>query len=368
MNTPIVTPAPAETLGWQDARHLLLLLMLSLPVIGHLSGSSGKLSLLFLVVIAAIDALIGARPGAAKPHPWPTVRHAWFTAFLYGYVLLHIGLITWAIGVVAANRSMEDALWRAVAIGMVTGTFGITIAHELGHRASRLDRRLSQLLLVTVCYGHFYVEHNRGHHARVATSSDPATARFGESFYRFFPRSVFGGFAHAWRLEVMRLGAAGGQAWSLANRVIWYVAAELALCVVAGIVAGAAGVVFFIVQSVVAFTLLELVNYVEHYGLVRKRDANGRYERVAAHHSWNSDTWFGNAILINLQRHSDHHADSSRPYETLRSIEAAPQLPTGYGGMILLAMVPPLWFRFMDKRVHAANGIAPARGLRGRLE
>lgn len=358
MNTRTATPLPSALLGLQDARHLLVLAMLALPVAGHLSGTSGRLSLLFLVVVAAVDAIIGTHPSASKPHPWPAMRHPWFSGFLYGYAFLHVALLVWAIAIIAADPSIEDALWRAVSIGFVTGTFGITIAHELGHRASRLDRGLSQLLLVTVCYGHFYVEHNRGHHVRVATANDPATARLGESFYRFYPRTVYGSFAHAWRLEALRLEAQGGRAWSFDNRIVWLVGAALLLCACAWLAAGLPGLVFFVFQSVVAFTLLELVNYVEHYGLTRKREANGRVERVEPHHSWNSDTWFGNALLVNLQRHSDHHADSSRPYEALRSIDAAPQLPTGYAGMILLAMMPPLWFRVMDNRALAASAAA----------
>ena len=360
MNTRTFPSLPRAPFALQDARHLLVLAMLALPVAGHLSGTSGKLSLLFLVVVAAIDAVIGVRPAASTPHVWPATRHAWFSGFLYAYVFLHMALLVWSIAIVASNPSIEDALWRAVSIGFVTGTFGITIAHELGHRPSRLDRVLSQLLLVTVCYGHFYVEHNRGHHARVGTLSDPATARFGESFFRFYPRTVVGSFTHAWRLEAMRLETQGGRAWSPGNRIVWHVGAALLLCTIAWLVAGLAGLVFFVFQSVVAFTLLELVNYVEHYGLERKRDATGRIERVEPHHSWNSDTWFGNAILVNLQRHSDHHADSSRPYEALRSIDAAPQLPAGYAGMILLALLPPLWFRVMDGRALAASVSVPA--------
>ncbi len=341
-------------LAWQDARHLLLIAMLALPVIGYVSGSSGKLSLLFLVVVAIIDALVGTRPGAAIPRPWPAVRHAWFSVFLYAYAVLQIVLIVWTLGVIAVKPGIEGALWFGVSIGFITGGFGITIAHELGHRPGRFDRFLSQVLLVSVCYGHFYVEHNRGHHARVGTPGDPASARLGESFYAFYLRTVTGSFAHAWRLEAMRLEAKGQSAWSPANRNLVYLAVEVALCAIAWGVAGTEGVVFFLFQSIVAFTLLELVNYVEHYGLTRQRNPDGRFEAVQPHHSWNSDTWFGNALLINLQRHSDHHADSSRPYEALRSIDSAPQLPTGYAGMILLAMVPPLWFRVMDGWVRRA--------------
>ena len=344
-------------LAWQDARHLLLFVMLALPVIGYLTGSSGKLSLLFLVVVAIIDALVGTRPDAAIPRPWPAVRHAWFSLFLYAYAVLQIALIVWTLGVIAAKPGIEGALWFGVSIGFITGGFGITIAHELGHRPGRFDRFVSQVLLVSVCYGHFYVEHNRGHHARVSTPGDPASARLGESFYAFYLRTVIGSFAHAWRLEAMRLEAKGQSAWSPANHNLVYLAVEVALCAIAFGLAGKEGVLFFVFQSIVAFTLLELVNYVEHYGLTRQRNADGRFEAVQPHHSWNSDTWFGNALLINLQRHSDHHADSSRPYETLRSIDSAPQLPTGYAGMILLAMLPPFWFRVMDRRVRGAGAV-----------
>jgi len=356
MATMHATLTKAGQLAWQDSRHLLLIAMLALPVIGFLSGASGKLSLLFLVVVAIIDALVGTRPGAARPRAWPAARQAWFSLFLYAYAVLQVALLVWSLGVIAAKPSIEGALWLGVSIGLITSGFGITIAHELGHRPGRFDRLLSQVLLITVCYGHFYVEHNRGHHARVGTPNDPASARLGESFYAFYLRSVIGGFAHAWRLEALRLEAKGQSAFSPANRNVVYVAAQLALCAIAFGLAGVEGALFFLFQSVVAFTLLELVNYVEHYGLTRQRNADGRYEAVQAHHSWNSDTWFGNALLINLQRHSDHHADSSRPYEALRSIDSAPQLPTGYAGMILLALLPPLWFRLMDWRVRRAGG------------
>jgi alkane 1-monooxygenase len=347
----------AAPLGWQDLRYLFLVALLALPFWGHAAGASGKLSLATLVVIALIDLAIGDKPGAAVPRAWPGRRHAFYSAFLYLYALAQFALIAWGLAVASAKPDLAGALWMGVAIGFITGGFGITIAHELGHRASRFDRALSQVMLATVCYAHFYVEHNRGHHARVATPGDPASARLGESFYRFFPRTVFGSFAHAWRLEALRLNAQGRGAWFLANRNVVYLIGQAALCALAWSAGGANGLAFFLFQSFVAFTLLELVNYVEHYGLARQRNADGRYETVAPRHSWNSDSWFGNAILVNLQRHSDHHADSSRPYETLRSIDSAPQLPTGYAGMILLALLPPLWFRVMDPRARAAAAL-----------
>lgn len=345
--------APASPLAWQDLRFLIALGLMALPVVGVVTGASGQLSLAFLFVIALIDAVIGVRPAQSRARAWPAARHGWFTAFLHGYAVLQLALIAWGVWLVSGPAGFAAAVWLGISVGFVTGSFGITFAHELGHRPGPRDRLVSQLLLTTVCYGHFFVEHNRGHHARVATPADPATARFGESFYRFLPRTVVMGFAHAWRLEALRLTAAGASAWSWRNRNVIYVMMQAAWCALAWSLAGAPGLVFFLVQAMVAVTLLELVNYVEHYGLTRKRAADGGFERVRPHHSWNSDTWFGNTLLVNLQRHSDHHADSSRPYETLRSIDDAPQLPTGYAGMVLLALAPPLYFHVMNPRVRA---------------
>jgi alkane 1-monooxygenase len=234
----------------------------------------------------------------------------------------------------------------------VTGGIGITVAHELGHRASRLDRALAKALLVTVLYGHFFVEHVRGHHVRVGTPDDPATAPRGMNVYRFWLRSVGGSFIHAWRLEALRLSRTGGSAWSLRNWVLTGSLLSVALVAAAWLAAGEKGLAFFIVQGVFAFTLLEVVNYVEHYGLRRSRDG-ARYEAVAPRHSWNADYTLSNWLLLNLQLHSDHHAHMERPFETLRSMPQAPQLPAGYPTMVVAALVPPLWFALIDPRLPA---------------
>jgi alkane 1-monooxygenase len=238
----------------------------------------------------------------------------------------------------------------AVAVGAVTGGMGITIAHELAHRPSRLDRLIAKALLVSVCYGHFTVEHIRGHHVRVGTPEDPATAPRGMNVYRFFVRSIVGSFAHAWKLEAIRLAHCGRSAWHPANWTLTGSVLSILLALVAGWWGGTAAVLLFVVQAVVAIGLLEIINYIEHYGLQRRR-VDGLYEPVHERHSWNADFTVSNWILFNLQLHSDHHTHMRRPYEQLRSAPDAPQLPAGYPAMLMLALVPPLWFAAMDRRI-----------------
>jgi alkane 1-monooxygenase len=254
----------------------------------------------------------------------------------------------------APELPMGQLVVFALAVGTVTGGMGITIAHELGHRASLLDRVIAKALLVSVCYGHFFVEHVRGHHVRVATPDDPATAPRGMSVYRFIPRSVIGSFAHAWRLERMRLDRAGRSVWQPSNWVLTGSLLSIALLAVAWAVSGPKAALLFTLQAIWAFVLLEIINYVEHYGLQRRR-VDGRYEPVREEHSWNADFAVSNWVLFNLQLHSDHHAHMSKPFEQLRTVPGAPQLPAGYPTMVLLALVPPLWFAVMDPRapVHA---------------
>ncbi|WP_308170636.1 alkane 1-monooxygenase [[Mycobacterium] fortunisiensis] len=248
--------------------------------------------------------------------------------------------------------SVADRLGLLVTVGIVGG-IGINAAHELGHKNARLERRLSRAALAQTCYGHFAVEHNRGHHARVATPDDPASSMLGQSLYRFIGRSVIGGLRSAWGLEARRLARHGRSPWTLQNDVLstWLTSAAL----FAGLAVWFGPVVLPLLagQAVVGVGLLEAVNYIEHYGLRRARLPDGRYERVSTQHSWNANTLVANIFLFHLQRHSDHHTNPQRRYQNLRSVQTAPQLPAGYGTMLMLALVPPLWRRVMDPRVIA---------------
>ncbi|WP_067863195.1 alkane 1-monooxygenase [Nocardia shimofusensis] len=245
-----------------------------------------------------------------------------------------------------------DKIGLAITIGLVGG-IGINTAHELGHKKVDLERWLSRIALAQTGYGHFYIEHNRGHHVRVATPEDPASSRLGESFWEFLPRTVKGSAVSAWQLEKARLERIGTGPWTWRNELLqaWAMTVVLYAALIA--VFGIGLVPWLILQAVFGFSLLEVVNYLEHYGLARQRGASGRYERAAPTHSWNSDHLVTNVFLYHLQRHSDHHAYPTRRYQTLRSWDGAPNLPSGYATMIMLAYFPPLWRKVMDKRVLA---------------
>jgi alkane 1-monooxygenase len=235
-------------------------------------------------------------------------------------------------------------------IGLIGG-LAINAAHELGHTRVQTGRRLSKVALAQTCYGHFFVEHHCGHHVRVATAEDPASARLGESLYAFIPRSVFGSLRSAWSLEARRLAGIGKPRWTLSNDVLNAWLLSVALFVVLAVWFGPVVLPWLIGQAIIGFCLLESVNYLEHYGLRRQKLASGRYERVRPAHSWNSSTVVVSVLLFRLQRHSDHHVNPLRNYQALRHVDEAPQLPSGYSGMLLLAMFPPLWRRVMDPRV-----------------
>jgi alkane 1-monooxygenase len=252
--------------------------------------------------------------------------------------------------VTAASREGIGA-WAVVALGIgvggVSGSQGITFAHELGHARSRVDRGLAWLLMMSVNYGHFMVEHYRGHHPRAATFEDPASARRGESLWRFLPRTLVGGWRSAWALEQRQL-AQLRRPW-LRSPLFWATLAQAAWLLALGWIGGAMVVLFWVVQSAYAVFLLEAVNYIEHYGLER-REVNGRREPFGAQHAWNADHLLTNCFIANLQRHSDHHLHAWKPYPELERLPA-PQLPAGYAGCLFLASVPPLWFRSMHARL-----------------
>ena len=245
-------------------------------------------------------------------------------------------------------------LGLALSVGVLGGV-GINTAHEMGHKKDSLERWLSKLTLAQTCYGHFYIEHNRGHHVRVATPEDPASSRFGETFWEFLPRSVFGSLRSSLRLEAQRIRRLDKNPWNPAtypsNDVLNAWAISLLLWGILIAVFGPALIPFVIIQAVFGFSLLESVNYLEHYGLLRQQNSSGRYERCTPAHSWNSDHVVTNLFLYHLQRHSDHHANPTRRYQTLRSMEGAPNLPSGYASMIGLTYFPPLWRKVMDHRV-----------------
>ncbi|MBW3467124.1 alkane 1-monooxygenase [Arthrospiribacter ruber] len=312
------------------------------------------------LLIPLMDYAIGRDIENLEKHEIPSATKEYFyrlVTFLWVYVQLAV--LIWGFYVVTFyNLSVGEWLWFTSGMALVTGGIGITVAHELGHKSEKLEQTYSKILLMTVCYMHFFIEHNRGHHVRVATPEDPATSRKGESFYSFWWRSVKDGYFSAWELEKQRLSKLGLSLWSAKNQMILFVLAPLlfvsVFTVIFSVIAGRFVweiPVFFAGQSVLGFTLLELVNYIEHYGMERKILPNGRYEKVSPLHSWNASQMVSNFFLFQLQRHSDHHAFAFKRYQVLDHHEDSPQLPQGYSAMIILAMFPPLWFRIMDPKL-----------------
>ena len=240
---------------------------------------------------------------------------------------------------------------RISAMGLLCGVFGINIGHELGHRSKWGQRFFGEVLLLTSLEMHFLPYHNSGHHFNVATPNDPATARKGEWLYLFWFRSQFGSYLQAWQIESKRLNKKGSNWFSFSNKMIIYSLAQLALITIIYAFFGWIVLVAFLMAATAGILLLETVNYIEHYGLLRKKKENGKYEKVQHQHSWNSDHILGRIFLFELSRHSDHHYKASKHYQLLDSLPNSPQMPTGYPGMMLLAMVPPLWVLFMGRQL-----------------
>jgi alkane 1-monooxygenase len=283
---------------------------------------------------------------------------------LYFRVLTVLTLLVWPAVLIYCAREFTLLPFGLIgkfawilSTGVLGGVLAINPAHELVHKTGRFERICGGLLLTSVGYHGFKIEHVRGHHVNVATPTDSSSARLGESVYAFVPRALRDNMRNAWRLEAQRLQQGGKRVWSLENEMLTWTALWLVLLVAFASWLGIAGAVFFIAQGIAAASTLEIINYVEHYGLARNEIAPGRYERVTHLHSWNAPQRFSNWLLFNLQRHSDHHAHARRRYQVLQHHDDSPQLPAGYATMFVLALVPPLWRRIMDPRAARARGL-----------
>jgi alkane 1-monooxygenase len=261
-------------------------------------------------------------------------------------------LLIFLVSLTEPSLSIVTIGGRILAMGLMCGVFGINIAHELGHRSDVFSQRLAQALLLSSLYMHFFIEHNKGHHRKVSTPDDPASSRFNEPLYFFWLRSVIGSYTSAWQLEADRLRRQGRSFWSMANQMLGFQLIQIGLVFIIGIMLGYQVALAFVAAAIIGFLLLETVNYIEHYGLQRQTSPKG-YETVGPHHSWNSNHLLGRVMLFELSRHSDHHFKATRKYQILRHLEESPQMPTGYPGMMLLSLIPPLWFRVMNPRVEA---------------
>ena len=362
--TAIPNPARRRLLlSLKKYAFLISMLPLAIPALLLAAGQALDLVNLFawgapvvvFVIIPILDWMLGQ--DALNPdevEEVPSMNKERFYKFLtLSWVVLFAGLQVWAMTLLASGMfSTLGAIGWVFSIGIVGG-LGINVAHELIHKDDRLETWAGGFLLSLVCYAGFKVEHLRGHHVHVSTPEDASSSRYNQSLYHFLPQAYVRNFLNAWKLEAQRLSRKGLKPFSWRNELIWWYGIS-ALALVAYTVAfGWLGAVFFLGQSFIAFTLLEIVNYLEHYGLHRRKLDNGRYERTMPEHSWNSNYFLTNVFLFHLQRHSDHHAYAKRRYQVLRHHEVAPQLPAGYATMIVLACIPPLWKKVMNPRVEA---------------
>jgi len=268
------------------------------------------------------------------------------------YLMLPIQFIClyFFLNSISSDVDILTLFGRITSMGILCGVIGINVAHELGHRTKPVEQMMSKMLLITSLYLHFFIEHNRGHHKNVSTPEDPASSQLDETVYHFWFRSIYYSFISAWKLEVVRLEKLGVSTFSINNEMIRFQIYQVSFLLIIGFVFGIPALVCFLIAGIMGILLLETVNYIEHYGLTRSKTDHG-YERVMPWHSWNSDHVIGRLMLFELSRHSDHHFIASRKYQLLRHLDNSPQMPTGYPGMILLALVPSLWFKVMNIRL-----------------
>ncbi len=340
-----------------------------LVVLGYYLGSFWNFSAFFFAytLIPICDEMIGRDKTNVEKEDFEKVfDNKYFEMLVHSMVYVQVAIIIWALYVLALYP-LSTLAYIGFLLSMMSFTSnGINVAHELGHKKSSFARFNAKLNLMTTCYMHFYVEHNRGHHVHVATPLDPATSKKNQTFYAFWVQTVFGGFRSAWKIEKERLAKKELPFYSIYHNEMLraIIFPLLFITILTSILSFQVGYfayvvpLFFFSQSIMAFSSLEAVNYIEHYGMTRREISPNKYERVNPLHSWNSSHLISNLMLFQLQRHSDHHAYASRPYQVLRHFDESPQLPFGYPVMIMIALVPPLWFMLMNKKLETWKSLA----------
>jgi alkane 1-monooxygenase len=360
--------ADGAIVRYEDGKRHLYFFSLFLPVVPliaiglyYASGENPLATLIPLFFIFGFVPLADAVLGEDRHNPPPEVVAAMDADPYYRRLAMAAVPIFWAsyIATAAFVGSAALPLWSLVALAIGVGTINggcISVGHELGHKQDPRSRLFGTLANNVVGYAHFRVEHNRGHHTHVSTPEDPASSRLGESVYAFALRELPGAFKRGWRNEAERLAKRGKRSWSPENEILTGFALTLAVAGALIALFGWTVAPFILAHHYFGWYGLTQANYVEHYGLLRRKLPNGRYEPVQPRHSWNTNHIFSNLITFHLQRHSDHHANPLRPYQSLRHFEHLPQLPSGYPGCYVLAAVPPLWFKVMNPKVLAWAG------------
>ena len=305
--------------------------------------------ILAFILIPVLDAgLQGSRANLTNEQENEKANSPFFDYLLYVNIPIYIGLLYYFF-LVSSTVYLQTHEWIGLcfSMGILVGTIGINVAHELGHRSILIERFFSQLLLMTAFYMHFHIEHNLGHHRYVATPHDPATARKGQSVFAFWFTSISKSYISAWKIE----NKLKKDKPFFQNRMIQYSGVQLLWLLLIAWLFGVQAMGLALIIALIGVLLLESINYIEHYGLKRTLLPSGRYERVSAQHSWNSNHPLGRIFLYELTRHSDHHYKASRKYQILRHLDESPQLPYGYPASIVLALIPPVWFKLMDNKL-----------------
>ena len=341
-------------------KKLKYLSVLSLPICVWISfHSSGILTFLpalylfiaipFFELILKVD-----KSNLSEQEKVLAANDSFYSILLYLMLPVQFGFLVYFMFNIQEAQSTSVLIGRISSMGLMCGVLGINIGHELGHRSNRFERCIGELLLLSSLENHFLPYHNRGHHTNVGTKSDPATARRDEWLFVFWFRSQIGSYIQAWKIEITRMKIMKKHVFSLENKMIQYTLLHSLFLGSIYAYFGLTVLIYFLFAALVGILLLETVNYIEHYGLYRQQRENGNYEQVKRKHSWNSNHVIGRAVLFELSRHSDHHFKADRPYQLVETSDDSPVMPTGYPGMMVLAFIPPLFFKVMNHRVNKA--------------
>ncbi|MGM0564955.1 MAG: fatty acid desaturase [Pseudomonadota bacterium] len=359
-----MTTITANETHWSDGKRYLWLFSPMVPFLGLIAIALYFVTdwsvllwmgpILAYVIIPTADLIVGTDRTNPPESAVPQLEDdRYYRAIVYAFIPAQIVFTVLAVWLATSGMlGGWEIFGLCFSAGVING-IGINTAHELGHKKGGFERFLAKLTLMPVAYGHFFIEHNKGHHVNVATPEDPASSKMGESFWAFLPRTVTGSVRSAWNIEKKRLNRLNKSVWSLDNENLQAWAMTVVFFGALTVWLGWPALLFLVVQAAYGASLLEVINYVEHYGLLRKKLPSGRYERCQPRHSWNSNHIVTNLFLYQLQRHSDHHAHPTRRFQALRHFEDSPQLPSGYASMLLLAYITPLWRKIMDPKVVA---------------